>query len=318
MVYIIAEIGSNHDNNLDQALNLITIAKNNGANAVKFQLFKSYEFTRLPIKDQKNIKKFELNPNWLKRIINFSKKINIDIIFSVFGEESLRMILPFKLKSIKIASSEIDNHLLLSKIAKKFDTIILSTGMANETDIFLAKDILRGFNCKKIILMHCISDYPTKLNSLNLNYFHSIKNFGFDGYGFSDHTMTNISSSLSVTLGATYIEKHITINNKLVGPDHFYALEPNQFKKYCSEIRKTISILGKNKKIITNLEKAYGRKLGIYSKKNLKKNQILKYNDLLVKAPALGIRDHFIKSVIGNKLKRSIKKDNPIKFEDLC
>ena len=316
--YIIAEIGSNHNGSLKNAYKLIDVAKNSGANAVKFQLFKYYEFMGLSKKNYKELKKNELPKTWLKKIEVYCKSKKIDLFFSVFGKTSLKMLNGLKsVKTIKIASSECTNLNLLSLVARKFDKIILSTGMSYESDIVKAKEILELHGAKKIIVMHCVANYPTKVKEMNLNYLNTLKNLNFFKIGLSDHSLNDISSIVSIGLGACYFEKHITLNKKDLGPDNFYSYLPHEFKKYVKSLKDAYTSLGKNKKIISSSEKKFGRRKGIYALKNLKKGEILKKTHITTKIPNLGIRDIYVDSVLGKKIKKSVLKNKPIFIENI-
>jgi len=316
--YIIAEIGSNHNGSLKSAYKLIDVAKNSGANAVKFQLFKYYEFMGLSKKNYKELKKNELPKTWLKKIEVYCKSKKIDLFFSVFGKTSLKMLNGLKsVKTVKIASSECTNLNLLSLVARKFDKIILSTGMSFESDIVKAKEILELHGAKKIIVMHCVANYPTKIKEMNLNYLNTLKNLNFFKIGLSDHSLNDISSIVSIGLGACYFEKHITLNKKDLGPDNFYSYLPHEFKKYVKSLKDAYTSLGKNKKIISSSEKKFGRRKGIYALKNLKKGEILKKTHITTKIPNLGIRDIYVDSVLGKKIKKSVLKNKPIFIENI-
>ena len=316
--YIIAEIGSNHNGSLKNAYKLIDVAKNSGANAVKFQLFKYYEFMGLSKKNYKELKKNELPKKWLKKIEVYCNAKKIELFFSVFGKTSLKMLSVLKsVKTVKIASSECTNLNLLSLIAKKFDKIILSTGMSFESDIVKAKEILELHGAKKIIVMHCVANYPTKIKEMNLNYLNTLKNLNFFKIGLSDHSLNDISSIVSIGLGACYFEKHITLNKKDLGPDNFYSYLPHEFKKYVKSLKDAYTSLGKNKKIISSSEKKFGRRKGIYALKNLKKGEILKKTHITTKIPNLGIRDIYVDSILGKKIKKSVLKNKPIFIENI-
>ena len=316
--YIIAEIGSNHNGTLENAYKLIDVAKNSGANAVKFQLFKHNEFMGLSKKNYKELKKNELPKKWLKKIEIYCNSKKIELFFSVFGETSLKMLSRLKsVKTVKIASSECTNLNLLSLVARKFDKIILSTGMSYESDIVKAKEILELHGAKKIIVMHCVANYPTKVKEMNLNYLNTLKNLNFFKIGLSDHTLNDISSIVAIGLGACYFEKHITLNKKDLGPDNFYSYLPNEFKRYVKSLKDANISLGKNKKIISSSEKKFGRRKGIYALKNLKRGQILKKNHIITKIPNLGIRDVYVDSILGKKIKKSVLKNKPIFIENI-
>tara|TARA_Y100001970_G_scaffold209938_1_gene256001 strand:- start:1415 stop:2377 length:963 start_codon:yes stop_codon:yes gene_type:complete len=316
--YIIAEIGSNHNGSLKNAYKLIDVAKNSGANAVKFQLFKYYEFMGLSKKNYKELKKNELPKKWLKKIEVYCNAKKIELFFSVFGKTSLKMLSVLKsVKTVKIASSECTNLNLLSLIAKKFDKIILSTGMSFESDIVKAKEILELHGAKKIIVMHCVANYPTKIKEMNLNYLNTLKNLNFFKIGLSDHSLNDISSIVSIGLGACYFEKHITLNKKDLGPDNFYSYLPHEFKQYVKSLKNAYISLGKNRKIISSSEKKFGRRKGIYALRNLKKGEILKKTYITTKIPNLGIRDIYLDSILGKKIKKSVSKNKPIFIENI-
>jgi N,N'-diacetyllegionaminate synthase len=315
--FIIAEIGSNHSGDINIAKKLIKISKKSGASAVKFQLFKSFEFDGLTKDQYTSLKKNEFPVIWLDEIVKYAKKIRIELIFSVFGSHSLSLVLKYKFKYIKIASSEITNLNLLAKVANNFEYVILSTGMSSEKDIVLARETLSNFGKSKIIVLHCVADYPTNIKDLNLSFIDTLRVLKFHKIGFSDHTESNIPSIVSIGKGCEFFEKHITLSRKDEGPDHFYASEPNEFKQYVSDIKDAFKSLGVNKKFFSDSERKYGRRAGIYLNKNLKKNHIINRNDFYIKIPSLGIREIYSDAIIGKKIKRNVKKDNPIYFEDL-
>ena len=316
--YIIAEIGSNHNGVLENAYKLIDVAKNSEASAVKFQLFKHNEFVGLSKKNYRELKKNELPKKWLKKIEKYCNSKKIELFFSVFGKTSLMMLNNLKtVKTVKIASSECTNLNLLSLVARKFDKIILSTGMSLESDIVKAKEVLELYGAKKIIVMHCVADYPTKIKEMNLNYLNTLKNLDFFAIGLSDHSLTDISSLVSIGLGASYFEKHITLNKKGVGPDNFYSMLPHEFKHYVNSLNDANISLGRNKKIISAEEKKFGRRKGIYASKDLKKGQIITKNHIVTKIPNIGIRDIYIDTILGKKIKKTIHKNNPIFIENI-
>ena len=316
--YIIAEIGSNHNGILKNAYKLIDVAKNSGASAVKFQLFKHNEFIGLSKQNYRELKKNELPKKWLKKLERYCNSKKIELFFSVFGKTSLKMLSNLKtVKTVKIASSECTNLNLLSLVARRFDTIILSTGMSLESDIVKAKEILELYGAKKIIVMHCVADYPTKIKEMNLNYFNTLKNLNFFNIGLSDHSLTDISSIVSIGLGASYFEKHITLNKQGIGPDNFYSSLPHEFKRYVKSLKNANISLGKNKKVISSAEKKFGRRKGIYASKNLKRGQVIKRNHIITKIPNIGIRDIYVDTIIGKKTTKTILKNNPIFIENI-
>ena len=307
--YIIAEIGSNFDQNIYLAKKLIKTAKNCGANAVKFQLFDSKKLYPKNKQMRDLFKKIELKKSWIKSLYDFSKKNNIEFFLSVFDTKTLIFLEKFNFNFYKIASSELTNINLLKAISNTKKTAILSTGMCDLDDVTKAVSKFK----KKIILMQCHSVYPLAINQANLNvlkiYKKKFKNIIL---GFSDHTQSNIPAIVSVGMGALVFEKHITLNKKSRGPDHFYAYNPTQFKKYVADIHKAYQSLGLNKKILHPDEKKFGRRYGVYLVNDQKKNTIIKRKMLTIKQPALGIRDKYINKIIGKKLILDLKANEPI------
>ena len=167
--FIIAEIGSNHDGKIEKAKELILTSKKCGANAVKFQLFKNYEFSGLTKNQYSEIKKYEFPDKWINEIIKFTNKLKIELIFSVFGNKSLNLILNYNLKYIKIASSEITKLHDLCYAASFKIPMIISTGMAELSDISEAVDICKKIGNHQICLLHTCSLYPTLPNDLNIS-----------------------------------------------------------------------------------------------------------------------------------------------------
>ena len=222
-IYIIAEIGLNHSGNIRTAKRLIRDAKEAGANAVKFQIFEPHTLGR----DLK--KKYIADPKWKKlyssdseifTLIKFCKKLNIDFLCSVFDQESLSRIKRYKLKYIKIASSEVNNLELLKKIKKSKIKPILSTGMSDDKEISRAVKILG-----KPILLHCVSLYPCDPSKINLNRMIKLKKKYKLKTGFSDHTIGIDACKIAIIKGAEFIEKHFTYNKKLKEFDHILSAE---------------------------------------------------------------------------------------------
>lgn len=315
--YIIAEVGSNHDNNEIKLSKFFQVVKNTGASAIKFQIFRNGDFALLNSKQKKDIKKYEIEEKIVKKILYFSKKYKIEVLFSIFGKESFQIIKKYNLSQIKIASSELVNHQLLALAALNFNEIFISTGMSEISDIAEAIEILKKFKAKKINLLHCIADYPTRESDLNMEILDFYKNFNLNNLGFSDHTLNNVSSLVSLGFGARIFEKHITLNKKDKGPDNFYALDPKEFKKYVDDIKLGFRSLGKKEKIITVNEKKYGRREGIYLNKNLKKGSKITEKIISFKMPAIGINKKYFLSILGMKIKKDKRKNEPIFFEDL-
>ncbi len=316
-LYFIAEIGSNFNSNYKLALKLIDSAKNSGANAVKFQLFNPKLLYPNDKKMQKILDKFKLNKYWIPKLKKYCNQLEIDFLCSAFDISSAKYLQKNKLIAHKIASSENEKIDLIKYLVKTNKKIYFSTGMIEKKkleDVF--KIINRKFY-KNIVLMQCTSLYPTKYKDVNLkNLLYFKKKFNCT-LGFSDHTLDYIAGMVAIGLGATVFEKHITLSKSLEGPDHFYALEPSQFKKYINNIKKAHKTLGNSKKIFLEAEKKFSRKKAAYAKKLILKGSSINKKNIYFSSPPLGLREHEINNFKNLLAKKTKKRGEILKFDDI-
>ena len=332
--YIIAEVGPNHQGSLNLAKKYIQKLSSIGVDAIKFQIgiadeiYSNDAFKPKYQQNKKNksidivtlAKKRLLKLDYLRLLFNECKKNKVDFICSAFDLKSLKFLFKYtKFPFFKIASGEIHSIDTLKFISKKKKPILLSTGMSDISDIKKSIDILNKFHKQNIIILHCVSNYPTKIQNLNLKFINTLRKKFKYPIGFSDHSLEILPSLLAVSLGAKVIEKHVTLNKKWEGPDHKASLDINQFKKLVKLIRKTEDILGKEKKIITKEEKSNSRA----SKKSCVTNIDLNIGDKILeknisfKRPGTGVNPLQIKKIINKKVKNPIKKNSIIKLSSL-
>ncbi len=251
--FIIAEIGSNHNGKLSQAKRLIDKAKKAGADCAKFQTFKADELVAKNHPAYQILKRLELPEDWHYILSDYCKKKNILFASTPFYVEAIDTLRYIKAPFIKISSGDITYFALLKKAARTKSTIFLSTGASTLSDISKAIEVIRPIN-KKIILLHCVSAYPPRLEDLNLRALKVLSDkFGLP-VGFSDHTRSLAAVLGAVSLGACVIERHFTISRRVKGPDHFFAMEPDEFKKMVNQIRELEVSLGKPIKTVTKSE----------------------------------------------------------------
>ncbi len=332
--YIIAEVGPNHQGSLNIAKDYIKKLSSIGVDAVKFQIGIADEiYSNDAFKPKYQQSKKNRSKNILtlakKRLLKFDnfkslykecKKHKVDFICSAFDLKSLKFL--FKHTSFpffKIASGEIHSLDTLNFISRKKKPILLSTGMSSLLDIKKSLKILNKFHKQDIIILHCVSNYPTKIDNLNLNFINTLKKKFNYHVGFSDHSQELLPSLLAVSLGAKVIEKHVTLNKKWEGPDHKASLDIKEFKNLIKLIRKTENILGKEKKIITREEKlnSLASKKSCVTNVDLKKgNKILK-KYISFKRPGTGLSPLEVKKIINRKVKDNIKKNSLIKLSSL-
>ena len=245
--FIIAEAGVNHNGNFNLAKKLIKLAKKAGADAVKFQIYNteklvsrnlstaSYQKKNSKISSQYDLlKKLELTQNQHIKLKDFSKKNGIIYLASAFDLESLSFVQKLKLPIIKIPSGEVENIPYLKIISKLNKPVLLSTGLSKFSEIVNIVKILYSFGLKKknLYILHCNSSYPSKFSDVNLNSINYLKKYFKSTVGYSDHSLGIEIPIAAVSLGAKIIEKHLTINTRMNGPDHSASLEFKDFKKW--------------------------------------------------------------------------------------
>ena len=318
-IQVIAEVGVNHNGNLSIAKKLIDGAKKCGANFVKFQIFNPEEITtpsaRKANYQQKNYQKFSNQYEMLKKfnltlkefqiIKNYCIKKKINFLASAFDISSLNNLKKLKVNSYKIPSGEITNIPYLEHIAKFKKNVFLSTGMSNLNEIKKAIRVLikNGLKKKQITILQCTSNYPTKVSDLNLNVLTTFKKKFKLKLGFSDHT-TNLETPLfAIFKGATLIEKHITLNKKMKGPDHKASLNITEFKKMMNLIENFNSSLGSYSKKPNQeeIKTALLVRKSIVAKKKILKGELFNEKNLTCKRPGNGIPPAKMKTLINKK-----------------
>lgn len=314
--YIIAEIGSNFDQSIEIAKQLIDVAKSSKANAVKFQLFKAKNLYLKSHPFYKIFKAIELKYIWLEKLKKYANNLKLDFIVSPFDLESAKFLNKINIDCFKIASSELTNMQLNHYIASLNKPVIISTGMSEIRDIETTLKIYQNFSNQNISILQCTSLYPTPIKYLNLNVIKQLNdNYNYT-IGFSDHTLSNTSSITAVGLGSRIFEKHITLNKQSLGPDHFYALEPIEFKMYVRDIMNSFKSLGSNSKNFQLEERKLSRRKGIYAKNNIKKGTKITKSNIKFMSPPLGLTEQDFDRIKNIKATRFLKKNDPIFFKD--
>ena len=307
MTYVIAEAGVNHNGSIDLAENLIEVAASSGANAIKFQAWKAENLVTqsAPLADyqEKNtsgfksqyemLKSLELSENDHKYLKKKCEESKIEYLSSAFDIDGIEILKNLGVGKLKIPSGELTNLPLLKAAGKYKWEIIISTGMSDMEEI---KDALicletHGKSRNQITILQCTTQYPAPLNSVNLSAMKNISKEFNVRIGFSDHTEGIIAAIAAVAMGAQVIEKHLTIDKNLPGPDHKASIEPDEFKLMIENIRTTELLIGDGIKVPNECEisnKAIARK-SIVAKKYIKKGELLSSDNLCVKRPGTGI-----------------------------
>jgi|TARA_B100001093_G_scaffold512506_1_gene582494 N,N'-diacetyllegionaminate synthase len=331
--YFIAEIGVNHNGDMNLAKKMIIAAKKSGANAVKFQTFKASTLVtpRTPkVKYQKSttnkneshyqmIKSLELSEKNHLLLKNFCKKKKIEFLSTPYDINSAKFLNKIGCKVFKTASADIVDLELHEYLAKKNKNVIISTGMSTFKEIDECINIYRKYSNKKFVLLHCVSNYPCSLKSLNLKILPIIKNRYKCQVGYSDHSVGNEAATLSYSLGAKVFEKHFTTNKSLKGPDQKASSLPEEFKEMVFRVKQAETILGKPIKKCQNEEFEMSKvsRKSITVDRDLKKGETLKRGYLLLKRPGTGLYYKYIEKIIGKKIKNQIAKNYQIKLSDV-
>lgn len=329
-VFIIAEAGINHNGDIEIAKKLVDVASEAGADAVKFQSFKAEKLVSRNARKaeyQKNttdksespldmLKKLELDFENHKELINYCKKKNIIFLSSPFDLESIDLLNRLGVGIFKIPSGEINNLPYLRKIGKLKKRVILSTGMSTLDEIKDALDILRENGTTDIIVLHCNTEYPTRVEDVNLRAMETIRRTFNIEVGYSDHTLGIEVPIAAVAMGAAVIEKHFTLDKNMEGPDHKASLEPNELREMVRAIRNIERALGDGIKKPSNseLKNVNIVRKSIVAKRYIKKGEILTEENLTVKRPGEGISPMKWDEVIGRVADKDYEEDELIQI----
>jgi N,N'-diacetyllegionaminate synthase len=328
---IIAEVGPNHNGRLDLAYKYVDEAIKIGADIIKFQtsiprlgiskhaLKADYQKDKNKNENQlKMAEKISLKLNDFYKLKKYCDKKKIEFLTTPFDFESINLINKLKVKRVKIPSGEINNLPYLIEISKLNKEIILSTGMSNMKEVTNAVRIIKKYmkKSKKISILHCTTQYPAPFSDVNLNVIKSLKKKFNCKIGYSDHTTGIEVAIAAVAMGATIIEKHLTFDKKMKGPDHKASLEPHEFKNMVLSIRNIEKSFGSFKKVITKSEKKnilIARK-SIVANKFIEKGEKFTLKNITVKRPSLGLSPTKWFSVLGKTAKKDYFEDDYIKI----
>jgi N-acetylneuraminate synthase len=327
-VFVIAEVGVNHNGDLNLAKKLIDAATKSGADAVKFQTFTAELLVTKTAKQAayqtRNIGKVETQHDMLKRLElnksdyyvlrDYCRKKKIIFLSTPFSEPDADFLEKLGVPAYKTSSGDLDNLPFLKHLAKKGKPMIVSSGMSSLAELKAAIKTVKETGNQRIIVLHCTSNYPAAPANLNLRALKTMQTELGILTGYSDHSLGITASLLAVALGACVIEKHFTLDKSMVGPDHKASLNPAELDKLVKLVREAEVMLGSFEKKCVPAEedsKISGRK-SIVAKRNLPAGTIIAASDLIMKRPGSGISPAEINKIIGRRAKRNIFKDKTI------
>ncbi len=328
-IHIIAEAGTNHAGALNTAQRLIDIAVEGGADSVKFQIiypeglylprtFETGEYVDNPVFQQRQA--MMLPDEDYDRLAAYCADKGIAFSASIFDQRGIDLLDRLQVPFIKIASCDLNNARLLQRAAATGRKLIVSTGMASLGEVEEAVESIVQTGHTDLVLMHCVSVYPVETADTNLDFIDTLKQaFGFP-VGFSDHTENNVASILAVSKGVTWLEKHITYDRQAVGFDHRYAMEPEVFASYVSEVRKAEQALQRAPvKIGANEANTKVRaRRGLYAARDIPADHVLTESDILVVRPEGPLRPNDQPLILTRRAKRVIRQYEALALEDFA
>jgi sialic acid synthase SpsE len=333
-IYIVAEIGINHNGNITIAKKMIDTAKKCGVDAVKFQVFHAEEFvtdetsTYTYLSQGKEItepmiklfKRYEFSPKEWKELFDYCKTKKIDFFASPQNISDLELILSItKVPVIKVGADDLTNVGLLAYYAAKKIPMMISAGMAYLSEIEDAVEAIRKTGNNDIIILHCVSCYPADAEEINLKKMQTIEK-AFDVIvGYSDHALGSTAAVGAAVMGASVIEKHFTLDKEMPGPDHWFSATPDEFTDLIRRVRYIEKAMGRTVIVPTPREmemRAIARR-SIVASKNIRKNEVITEKCIELKRPGTGLPPKFFRYIPGKKAKTNIRRNEQITFENI-
>ncbi|HEY7130888.1 MAG TPA: pseudaminic acid synthase [Candidatus Limnocylindrales bacterium] len=330
-VYVIAEAGSNHDRNLDQAKRLIDVAAEAGADAVKFQTFaadkivaetttraKYLEGLLPPGQTMSDLfRELELPREWHAELFRHATDAGLDFLSTPFDVEAVDLLDELGVKAFKIASYELWHLPLIREVASRGKPIICSTGMADLGDVQDAVDTVAETGNDQLILLHCVVNYPPPFGDLNLRAIGTLRDAFHVPVGYSDHSPGITAPIVATALGAAVIEKHFTLSRALPGPDHRFAIEPDELTAMVRAIRDAQAALGTGVKRMAPAEADLyvTARRSLFAARDLAAGTTLGETDVAVLRPGTGIEVRDLPKVIGRTARRAIARHEPLAWD---
>lgn len=328
--FVIAELSGNHNGSLDKALKIVDAAYNAGADAIKLQ---TYTADTMTLKSNKpdfmishgiwagkslyDLYDWAHTPwEWHEKIFQHAKDLGLIAFSSPFDETAVDFLESLNVPAYKIASFELTDIPLIKKVASTGKPIILSTGMANLSEIQLAIKSIQDTSKSPFCLLHCVSGYPTPIDDVNLKGIELLKRNFSCPVGLSDHSLTTLTSICATSLGACVIEKHITLDREDGGPDSEFSLQPEEFANLCRDVKLAFRCMGNHDFELRSSEKENTQfRRSIYIVKDIGKNQELTKENTRIIRPSYGLQPVEYENVLGCKANQDIKSGTPLSHE---
>ena len=332
-VFIIAEAGVNHNGDLNLAFQLVDKAVEIGADCVKFQTFKTENIVtktspkanyQMLVTDKTEsqfdmLKKLELQKEDFKKIKDYCKTKGIQFLSTPYNPEDATLLNDLGVEAFKIASGQLVELPFLKFVAKFGKQMIVSTGMANLSEVYKAVEAIKSTGNNDVIVLQCNTDYPSKIEDTNMKAMITMRDALGVPVGYSDHVPTNYACYAAVALGAEVIEKHFTLDKNMEGPDHKCSLEPEEFRELIAGVRAVEKCLGTGVKIPSQSEvnNTYGMRRSLVARNDIKAGTILTESHFGFKRPANGLSPNYLETLIGKKAAKDMLQDEAFTFESI-
>ena len=335
--YVIAEIGVNHEGNLELAKKLIELAKDGGADAAKFQTYKAdtlaskhspayWDLSKEPTTSQhKLFQKYDsFGPPEYRALAKHCEDVEIDFVSTPFDKHAVELLDPL-MPFFKIASADLTNTPLLRQVAETGKPVVLSTGASTASEVGTAVETLRRAGCTELSLLHCVLNYPTADENAHLGMITGLRRDYPDVViGYSDHTVPDAAMTALTTaylLGARVIEKHFTHDKTLPGNDHYHAMDVEDLRRFVANVRKVESLIGSGESkepIETEEISRLNARRSIVLEEDVRQGEVLTETMLTYKRPGTGVSPLHWDAVIGRRVARDLERDHVLQWEDLA
>lgn len=314
--FIIAEVGVNHNGEVETAKQLIDAAAEAGTDAVKFQTFRADRLT-VDRDEREMLRRLELSESAFSELAAYCHDRGVQFLSTPFDEESVDFLQGLGVPAFKVGSGEVTHLPLLAHIARKGKPVLLSTGMATLAEVHDAVQVLKREENEDLVLLHCVSRYPAPPKEANLRAMATLTDTFDVPVGFSDHTLGIEVSLAAVALGASVIERHLTLDRSMPGPDHRASLEPTALEEVIRSIRQIEDALGDGAKEPqpSERETRVRARRSIVARADIPLGTVLDPSHLAIKRPGTGIPPRELEAIIGKRLRVDVPEDTLLTWE---